>query len=624
MPESHAFTLLVGSLFIALAIPASAETVRGAPVSDEYIARYIAAQNKGYQPRPCGLDTDRNGVIGEAPDRRLGDGECTDPDGDGIDEDIVYVDSAAGSDRTGDGSAGKPFRTIATAVSALDGPGDGAEDVVVISGTFHETVTIPHGGVPGFYERDGFQFPKDPLTIVGWDRDGDGEYPPYDKDDTAVLDGQGRLDWAIHSPQKQSFLEIAHLTIRNYGYRPDDCGALKLFRWGTGHQSHVTIHDVEFEQINKGEKDASGKIVFSFWGGPMTWVAFSNNLVNEYGSYFCRGAPPDNAGHFRFRGNTLRMSGTRKSSFVTGWKLWGHHRRVEILDNVIDCNAHAWRPAGHVSGIGVCQGTQDWLIRGNVFIDTGITLQPYAKGYPLRRRVDNILVDRNVFRATYEGWDWGRSFIHIQGHAEAPVEQTIEDVVITNNFFSGSVGYASAIFGAAGYGNAGAPGPPQPGCITIAGNTISGPFTRSGFGAITLTPRVRYRQNHYIIKSNLITNPGGNASNIETSYAPTDLVASGNLYAPNAAFRWNETKHWVKITFAEWQVATGQDAESKLGAPEFLDLRAGDLHLRPDDALASGFGADITHLTDQDFDGDARSPGRPVCGADVPGQRPGS
>ena len=620
MPTSYAFGLLFGSLLTVLATYSSAGTARQRSGDGGYVARYIAAQRKGYHSRPCGFDANRNGVIGEAADLRLADGKTTDPDGDGVDEDIVYADAATGSDETGDGSPGSPFRTIAKAATALDGPDDGAEDIVCISGSFHETVTIPHGGVPGHYERDAFQFPSDPLMIVGWDRDGDGEYPPHDRDDVAVLDGRGTLAWAINSPRKLSFIEIAHLTIRDYGYQRDNCGALKLFRWGTGHQSHVYIHDVELHRINKGEKDASGKIVLNFWGGPMTWVAFANNLVNEYGSYFCRGAPPDNAGHFRFRGNTLRMFGTRKKSFVTGWKLWGHHRHVEILDNVIDCNAHAWRPAGHASGIGVCQGTQDWVIRGNVFIDTGVGLQPFAKGYPFQRRLDNILIDRNVFRATYDGWDWGRPFIHIQGHEEAPIEQTVEDVTITNNFFSGSVGYATAVLCNAGYGNAGEPGPAQPGCITIAGNTISGPFTRNGFGALTFTPRARHRQNTLVIQSNLITNTGPNASNVEVAYAPTNFIACGNLYDPDARFRWDETKHWIKMTFDEWQRATGQDADSKLGVPRLADVASGDLHLLPDDTLAAGLGADITHLIAHDFDGDPRSSARPVCGADVPGR----
>ena len=114
-------------------------------------ATAFAAEPRGYTARPCGFDMDRNGVIGEPADRLVGDGVTADPDG--------------------------------------DGPADGAEDIVVISGVFSEALTIKDNGVPGYYVRDNFQFPSNPLMIIGWDKDQDGEYPPYDADDVAVLDG---------------------------------------------------------------------------------------------------------------------------------------------------------------------------------------------------------------------------------------------------------------------------------------------------------------------------------------------------------------------------------------------------------------------------------------------------
>ncbi|MEO1366524.1 MAG: hypothetical protein AAFX50_05070, partial [Acidobacteriota bacterium] len=45
----------------------------------------------GYQPRACGFDLDDDGVIGEPEDCRVCDGATSDPDGDGVDEDLVYV-----------------------------------------------------------------------------------------------------------------------------------------------------------------------------------------------------------------------------------------------------------------------------------------------------------------------------------------------------------------------------------------------------------------------------------------------------------------------------------------------------------------------------------------------------
>ena len=282
---------------------------------------YGLTLGKGYQPRPCGFDMNRNGVVGELADAKVGDGFTTDPDGDGVVEDIIYVDSAAGSDALGEGTPAKPYATIQKALSVVDGPSDGAEDIICIAGIFHETVTLPASGVPGHYVRDGFQFPRHPIMLVGWDKDGDHEYPPYDKDDVAVLDGRYSLAWAIVGRRKQSYI---------------------------------------------------------------------------------------------------------------------------------------------------------------------------------------------------------------------------------------------------------------------------------------------------------ITNAGSKAQNLAVTYAPTDLVASGNIYDPSASFRWNERRHWITLKFPEWQTAKRQDAHSRLGTPSFVDLPSGDLHLDPSDTVARDFGVDITDITDHDFDGEKRSSTSLACGAACP------
>ena len=589
------------------------QSAPGARREEDFVAEFIAAAGKGYVSRPCGFDMNRNGVLGEAADQKVGDGETPDPDGDGVDEDILYVDSVSGDDQSGDGSPSRPFRTIQKALDSADGPGDGAEDIVCISGTFHESLVMHRGGVAGHCVRDGFQFPRDPTMIIGWDKDGDGQYPPYDRDDRAILDGGRTLAWAIANRKKLSHIEIAHLTVKDYGHHESNGGAFQLFRWGEGAQSHIYIHDVEFEAINKAEKDASAKIVLNFWGGPMTHVAVINNLVNEYSSYFCRGAPPDKAGRFRFQNNTLRMFGARGASFVTGWKLWGHHRGVEILDNVLDCSADAWKPLGHVSGIGVCQGAQDWTIRGNVLLDLGITLQPFAKGYPFDRTLNNITIDRNVFRGAYDGWTWPRLGIKIQGYPEAPAHQSVENATITNNFFSTTVGWGAAILCGACNGSG-----PQRGTITIAGNTLQGPFDRSRGGIAIQAPRQEaFRQQNFVIKNNIIAD-AGEGLNIAVDYAPAAFIADGNVYDARSGFRWNEPKHWVSMAFTKWKSAAKQDARSRMGAPVFVNADAGDLHLHESDTVSKAAGVDITPITQIDFDGQPRVGADPIAGADVP------
>ncbi len=64
----------------------------------------------GYQPRACGFDLDDDGIAGEPEDCRVCDGTTADPDGDGVAEDLIYVDAVAGKDQRGCGGAAERLR----------------------------------------------------------------------------------------------------------------------------------------------------------------------------------------------------------------------------------------------------------------------------------------------------------------------------------------------------------------------------------------------------------------------------------------------------------------------------------------------------------------------------------
>lgn len=213
----------------------------------------------------------------------------------------------------------------------------------------------------------------------------------------------------------------------------------------------------------------------------------------------------------------------------------------------------------------MCQGTQQWTIRGNVLIDLPITLQPFAKGYPFEHTLDRIAIDRNVFRNRYRSWDWPRPGIKLTGSHEAPANQSIENVTITNNFFSATVPWGEAIRCGAING-----GGPQRGTVTIAGNTIAGPVVR-GRGAISIKrakPDV-FRQERFVIRNNLIANtePG---LGILADYAPGHCVADGNLYGRGVRFVWNRQHAGNALAFNDWQTATGQESHSGVASPAFV------------------------------------------------------
>ncbi len=610
--------------------------VQGKAGKSDFVAGYIASEKKGYIARPCGFDMNRNGILGEPADRLVGDGKTADPDGDGVAEDILYVDAVAGSDDSGDGSTAKPFKTIQKAIDSADGPADGAEDIICISGVFHEALTLKKGGVPGHYAHDGFEFPSNPVMIVGWDKDGDGEYPPYDKDDVAVLDGKnGQIELAINNkPHGVGYWEMAHLTMRNYGdsgRHPRPNGGICLRgKSKADAQSHIYVHDVEFRGIAKGAESESFVLVISFFPAkagaqtpPLRHVAFINNLFHEYGSYAFRGGV-HHGGPFRFQNNSLKMHGPEGDklklafrAYESGWKLWGRITGIEVLDNVVDGNPAAWGAKAYAAGIGACGGTQDWTIRGNVLIDlwSNIYMQadagaPYIQDTP----VDKVVIDRNLICNTYEGWTYQPRAITISsGLPGSPVTAIVKDVTITNNFISSTTGFDSGIL--CGGGNYAGP---HPGKITIAGNTIVGPFGPFGFSVaqhgIAVWTESKFRPQNFVIKNNIITNTYQGKRNLGVNYAPTGWIAAGNVYDGASAFIWDKRI----IGLDEWKKATGQDAGSKYAKPTFVDAAGGDLHLAPGDKSVAGVGVDITDITRVDFDGEPRSAENPTAGADAP------
>ena len=103
--------VICGSFRLAF-IPSLILACIGDVAAEEFVDTYIREHRKGYHARPCGFDMDRDGVIGEQADAHVGDGRTADPDGDGVNEDLIYVDADGGSDETGNGAASAPYKTV--------------------------------------------------------------------------------------------------------------------------------------------------------------------------------------------------------------------------------------------------------------------------------------------------------------------------------------------------------------------------------------------------------------------------------------------------------------------------------------------------------------------------------
>src|SRR5688500_15374538 len=160
---------------------------------------------RGYVARPCGFDLDKDGIVGELGDTGqlsecdFCDGVTQDPDGDGYAQPILYVHCDEGIDPEAltpqactDPKA--PCRTINRAMSEIPNTSVADEQgVVCFTGTCTKTVAVrsgrPHVATreqQGIEVRD-LDYPGEPSMLIGWDVDDDGEYPPFDTDDEAIL-----------------------------------------------------------------------------------------------------------------------------------------------------------------------------------------------------------------------------------------------------------------------------------------------------------------------------------------------------------------------------------------------------------------------------------------------------
>ncbi|MCG8457147.1 MAG: hypothetical protein MI919_12775, partial [Holophagales bacterium] len=569
----------------------------------------------------------------------------TDPDGDGTDEDLIYVDCDAGTNSPSCGAPGSPCRTIEHAWGVrADGPADGAEDIVCFRGTCStlEAFSPPFGGVPGFYQVPAtgsqvraWRYPRDPTMLVGWDTDDDGAYPPYDSDDTAVLDGSSstrpfRLD------ADTDYLQMAHFVARDFGrFRldSDDCG---FVRFGPSFdlQQYQVFHDLELLRINMDRETSSRMAMVSLFAtnARPQWILFDNIQALDNGQWFARGSgydePPDH-GPFRFQRITrtahscdFSVCGTNAGS--TAFKLWGYLSRVEILDSVWDANVRAWepKPFGGPSGsafVTAAHCSQDWTIRNNLILDykNPFRVQGYEEFFcnaPFARPTDDVVIDSNVVWNTWEPWDNGDHAIRIEDGGSSAGEM-VGDVTITNNFLGSATGWEASIWSKPGHETI------QPtGRIVISGNTLFGNINRHAAIAIGNVEGSDHTFLHqsYLIENNIIagfiaTDSGDKDLAIRTTYPVGDLISRNNVFDPEGELVWNDGP---RRTLAGWTAETGQDGSSHLCLPALADAGSGDFHLLASDTCARGRGVVSADTPASDHDGLPRQEGALEIGAD--------
>lgn len=614
--------LLRGGLLLLLAV---AGACRELPLPQNQIEG-----RQGYVSRPCGFDLDHDGIFGEAEDCRLCDGKTTDPDGDGVAEDLLYVDCEKGHDAPTCGLPSSPCASLEFAFEKrADGPADGAEDVVCFRGVCRPQELEPSfGGVAGTYvlPPEGhavaeWLLPQNPARLAGWDADGDGEYPPHDPDDTAVLDGSGGKSFAFRLGSRNSFFEMAHFEARDYG-RGSTKEQSGFLAFGSpkrtddpalAHRADAFFfHDLRLAGINAGEPAQGHRIVFNYFTRATRFhhVLFRNLDLKEIGGFMVRGSGPDrpgseaeggNDGPFRWQNLSLTARGCNHSdpacvagggSAFIGWKLWGYIDGIEVLDSHFDANVAAWEPKPDGNGgalfVNATQCSRGWTIRGNHLQDFKVALIAQGGngnycGYdttnvPPRRvprpTADVVFAD-NVFWNTYVPWRSGDMIVQLKGGEDQ--NRTLGEVKILNNVLASSDGFDACI--RVDVNNAGAS---PPGKVSILGNTCwgsraQGRATGLWIGSSRALPFV---QENVELRGNVFAGFGPEDLNIRFDTVPRQLVSADNVFDPEAPFELGGKK-WPTL---EELGKNGLELGSSACEPAFEDAARGLFGRRAGDA----------------------------------------
>ena len=442
--------------------------------------------------RPCGLDLDRDGEIGESEDcelicRQSPDALSTsrdDIDNDNGDEHEIYVDCDAPEQRNDCGSSNRPCNSLKTAFSKISDP-ENKQNIICFRGTcdvheeaaleqvtqnladenvddlsqsdLNELLEVEHNGLaskicnkpdcggnnranrqdksgtthikirsggirkcaPGdpqcvaghqtFHWREPtgnrvrrFQYPSNPLILMGWDADNDGVYPPVDADDSAVITngGIGHIKNIFdHVSPSASSIEYAHFEVRGFGAGCCSDGNL-IWKLGNARNAeHLYFHDIFLNGVNRQNETDGNNMVWSLFKSRQgRWWAFEHIEAQDFGGRMFRGGAempglggndsevfgvaehissenaqlrgvtgPVRIANFKAtflpadrtdegldcrekNGNCPNTSSVVQASAQFA-KIWGNFVGLEIVDNDISARVDTWKPTDHDVGL---------------------------------------------------------------------------------------------------------------------------------------------------------------------------------------------------------------------------------------------------------------------------------
>lgn len=520
----------------------------------------LSEESVGYARRPCGFDIDGDGVRGGPGDCRVCDGRTTDVDGNGLPDRMVYVDC----DRSGhgQGTPESPDSTLAAALARLTDRADETIQGVCFTGRCRETVMPLSSGAVGVADLEGFERARFPILVAGWDADADGDYPPWDEDDVAVLDGGGELARAFDNVHAASRIELAHFSVEGYGQACRESESALRVVPPAGVMSHLSVHDLEIVH-GGGCEEGAPQAVFELFGdgGSSSFVALSNLWIESRAGFAVSGNEATALVLGPYRMDHLDV----ESAFAPSISLEGTVNGVEVRQNRFEVRALPASPDALAPSAAIDAGpcTRGWWVRGNTIAhgDAGIVVRPDAGLHACRERdMDGIRIEENEIEGRTAG---ARAIVVSKGDVT-----TVRGVDLVANRLVVPGGAACI------ESNVGVEGRAQDGLVRVLGNACHGPIEgRAGLtigapdahGGEAGSPQERYevRGNRFVDIETV---------NVGIGYAPARLILEGNVYDPAAGFSWRHDDPGVvtHATLADWAAASGEAPNSVSCRPEVL------------------------------------------------------
>ncbi|MEM1245257.1 MAG: hypothetical protein AAGK22_02735 [Acidobacteriota bacterium] len=624
-----------------------------AAVAPWFLGAAALAQTDFYEsagPRLNGLDMDDDFVVGEPEDALVCDSEggtvaatgfyVEDVDGDGVLEDQIFVDSESGDDSDICGAPTSPCASIDHAFnSRADGAASGGEDIVCARGTFTEEVRPNTSGAPTFKtkpvdtvatnEQRAFRYPDNPSMIIGWDADGDDEYPPLDRDDRFVfqndVDGAPSFNFTVDTDGGADYVEIAHFRSFRPGARNPVSGGLitSTNRSTDDRAEYWYMHDFEAVEVNHRKCHSTANMFLNTFQFRPRWFAVEYADVPSMYGYVFRGGFNEtdgssclDRGPMRFRGIDLTHRGlgvdrvdrdgtacSEISPGATGGgnirRQWGCFSQWEDIDNrfVIE---------GYDSPVGPAND----FIAGGVWLTCPRDIEfvgNYVEGYPSlpmlqttnsvckHRFAGNLKTSRNTF---VDPIPVGSRFffgVGTEGVAAGDPESNGFDGVyeIRENFFDfTSLSTSDSILGGTFLIESSSEADYSEMTLDVRDNLVIADIERANHGILEQHgPPI----GTVIHEGNTYVNPTPDLGDVNDRMVDledeTDYEGGDNSYYQCGSWRWNDGA--TTTDFEQWTEASGEESSSTclpacLTDPNDLCLGGSRFHVQIDWRAANG------------------------------------